>query len=188
MLEFLQGKVSDRKLRLFAVACCQRIWHFLPDERSRLVVELAGLYADGEIDYSTLGKAGQGTQRSVIRHLLLVEAWEAADFVSLEILFLVSDGWDEAAGAAEEDAQCRLLRDMFCPFWHGSVHSSKSKANKGQVRKLARTIYDERCFNRLPELADALEAARCTDAELLAHLRSPGPHIRGCWALDAVLG
>jgi hypothetical protein len=38
------------------------------------------------------------------------------------------------------------------------------------------------------ELGDALEVSGCTDAELLAHLRSPGPHVRGCFALDAVLG
>jgi hypothetical protein len=39
-----------------------------------------------------------------------------------------------------------------------------------------------------PLLADALEDAGCTDAELLVHLRSPGPHVRGCWGLDLVLG
>jgi hypothetical protein len=37
-------------------------------------------------------------------------------------------------------------------------------------------------------LADALEDAGCSDAGLLGHLRSPGPHVRGCWALDLVLG
>ena len=37
-------------------------------------------------------------------------------------------------------------------------------------------------------LADALEKAGCTDTCLLEHLRAPGPHVRGCFALDAVLG
>jgi hypothetical protein len=41
---------------------------------------------------------------------------------------------------------------------------------------------------RLTVLADALEDAGCTDADLLGHLRSPGPHVRGCWAVDLVLG
>ena len=54
--------------------------------------------------------------------------------------------------------------------------------------KLAQVIYDEHAFDRMPELADALEDAGCTNAEILAHCRQPGPHVRGCWALDLVLG
>jgi hypothetical protein len=67
--------------------------------------------------------------------------------------------------------------------------------NGSAVLQLARSLYGKR---RLPEgtldptrlslLADALEDAGCTDAELLGHLRSPGPHVRGCWAVDLVLG
>ena len=40
---------------------------------------------------------------------------------------------------------------------------------------------------RLAVLADALEEAGCADEAVLSHLRSPGPHVRGCWALDLVL-
>ena len=55
--------------------------------------------------------------------------------------------------------------------------------------------YDERLMpsgeldlGRLAVLSDALEEAGCTSAEILTHLRSPGPHVRGCWALDLILG
>jgi hypothetical protein len=56
------------------------------------------------------------------------------------------------------------------------------------VRKLAVVIYADKLFADLPILADALEDHGCTDTDLLTHLRGPGPHVRGCWALDLVLG
>ena len=52
----------------------------------------------------------------------------------------------------------------------------------------AQAIYDDRAVDRLPILADALEEAGCTDATILDHLRGPGPHVRGCWVLDLLLG
>jgi hypothetical protein len=52
------------------------------------------------------------------------------------------------------------------------------------VRRLAEQIYAGRAFDRLPVLADAAEEAGVDDPALLGHLRSPGPHARGCWALD----
>jgi hypothetical protein len=61
--------------------------------------------------------------------------------------------------------------------WNGAI-----------VANLARAIYEERAFERLPVLADALEDTGCADADLLAHCRGPVPHVRGCWALDLVLG
>ena len=61
--------------------------------------------------------------------------------------------------------------------------------------QFAQAAYEERELpsghlspTRLAVLADALEEAGCRDADLLAHLRAPGPHVRGCWALDLLLG
>jgi hypothetical protein len=56
------------------------------------------------------------------------------------------------------------------------------------VVKLAQAIYDDRAFDRLPILADALEDAGCHDAGILAHCRGPGPHVKGCWVVDLLLG
>jgi hypothetical protein len=60
--------------------------------------------------------------------------------------------------------------------------------NGGAARRMAEAIYDGRRFGDLAVLADLLEEAGCTDAALLGHLRGPGPHVLGCWVLDAVLG
>ena len=56
------------------------------------------------------------------------------------------------------------------------------------IRKLAQYIYRDRAFDRLLILADALEDAGCDNADILAHCRGPGPHVRGCWVVDLLLG
>jgi hypothetical protein len=56
------------------------------------------------------------------------------------------------------------------------------------VLKAAQAIYDERAFDRTPQLADALEQAGCTDADILGHCRGGGEHVRGCWVVDLLLG
>jgi hypothetical protein len=59
--------------------------------------------------------------------------------------------------------------------------------NDGTVVKLASDIYEERAFDRLPILADALEDAGCAHPDFLDHCRQPGEHARGCWPVDLVL-
>jgi hypothetical protein len=56
------------------------------------------------------------------------------------------------------------------------------------VVALATAIYDERAFERTPILADALEEAGLADSAVLEHLRTAGPHARGCHCVDAILG
>jgi hypothetical protein len=56
------------------------------------------------------------------------------------------------------------------------------------VVALATGIDAERAFDRMPILADALEEAGCDNADVLDHCRGPGPHVRGCWVVDLLLG
>lgn len=56
------------------------------------------------------------------------------------------------------------------------------------IPAMAQAIYDERRYEDMPILADALEDAGCTNAEILNHCRQPGDHWRGCWVLDTILG
>jgi hypothetical protein len=96
--------------------------------------------------------------------------------------------WPEATPgvrASEEAAQCGLIRDLFNPF--RAVTFDPHWLTSTTVA-LADTIYAERALDQLPILADALEDVGCDCANLLAHLRSDGPHVRGCWALDLMLG
>jgi hypothetical protein len=57
-----------------------------------------------------------------------------------------------------------------------------------EAARLALAIYEEASFQRLPSLADALEEGGCASADALAHCRGPGPHARGCWVVDMLLG
>jgi hypothetical protein len=94
------------------------------------------------------------------------------------------------AERAESAAHARMVRCLFGdPFAPTPAFESGCLAHNGGIAsKLAASINAEYAFDRLPILADALEDAGCTDAELLGHLRGPGPHVRGCWALDLITG
>jgi hypothetical protein len=81
--------------------------------------------------------------------------------------------------------RARALRDIVGnPFRRGPFYPRWRTAD---VVGLARGIYDDRAFERLPILADALEEAGCDNEGMLAHCREPGIHVRGCWVVDRVL-
>jgi hypothetical protein len=80
---------------------------------------------------------------------------------------------------------CDFLRDVFGnPFRPPRLRPAWLAWNDRTIPILAQSIYAERAYDRLPILADALEDAGCAQGELLLHLRGPGPHVRGCWAVD----
>jgi hypothetical protein len=86
----------------------------------------------------------------------------------------------------EAAAQANSLRDIFGnPFRPVSADPAWLTS---AVVELAGGIYAERAFDRLPILADALQDGGCENAEILAHCRGDGPHVRGCWAVDLLLG
>jgi hypothetical protein len=94
----------------------------------------------------------------------------------------------QTANQAEHCAQADLLRDIFGnPFQPVAVDGEWLSAHRGAAATMARTIYEERRFNELPILADALEEAACPSPALIAHCRGAGPHTRGCWTLDLLL-
>jgi hypothetical protein len=219
MLAFIRGKASDRKLRLFACACCRRIWELLQAE-GRRAVEAAEGHADGLVAADEMGEAGTDARRPV------GDFYEAANLGGHGVVLTGGLAAAEAAACctapaalscewaartaafafghpaggiiplgspAEGVVQCRLLHDLSGnPFRPVRLDPAWGTP---QVVALAQAAYDERVLpaghldpTRLAVLADALEEAGCTEQTMLAHLRGPGPHVRGCWAVDLILG
>jgi hypothetical protein len=103
----------------------------------------------------------------------------------------------QVARQAAAQSQCNLLRDIAGnPFRPSPPLPPAVLAwHEGTVHRIAEGIYEDRQLPagtldaaRLAVLADALLDAGCEDEALLAHCRSEGPHERGCWAVDLVLG
>jgi hypothetical protein len=87
---------------------------------------------------------------------------------------------------AELIAQAGLVRDIFGnPFRRFAV---LPEWRTETAVALAKLTYESGEFGALPILADALQDAGCDDEAMLTHCRGPGPHTRGCWVIDSVLG
>src|SRR5207302_11255992 len=117
-----------------------------------------------------------------------LDAWSAASQAS-NFAYLAAG--DQPQSVPEQTAQADLLRCIVGPLLFRAppaVHPAWLGWNGGTVLHLAQAIYDERSFDRLPVLADALEEAGSDNEELLSHCRGLGPHARGCWVLDVLLG
>jgi hypothetical protein len=94
-----------------------------------------------------------------------------------------------ASQTAEERVQTVLLHCIFDNLFSSVTMAPAVLAwNDSTVVKLAQGIYQERAFDRLPLLADALDKAGCDDDDILNHCRKVGPHVRGCWVVDLILG
>jgi hypothetical protein len=99
-------------------------------------------------------------------------------------------------GLSEKAHQVALLRDIFDnPFRPVSLDHNWLRWKDGTIPRLAQVIYEDRELpsghldrDRLLVLRDALEDAGCSDPDILDHCRGPGPHVRGCWVVDLLLG
>lgn len=230
MLRYLHGKTSERKLRLFAVACCRHLWHLLTDHRSRHAIETVERYADGDAgveDLRAARSAAMAAHHSQKRAASAVGAGSAALSESdrepyfmawataqaskaawgttrarpwtasrrgvvaavIEANAFAEDpgrGAESQAREVMERTQVNIARDIFGnPFRPVEVSVDRLTHS---ILTLAQSIYEDRAFDRLPILADALEEAGFHDPQLLAHCRGPGPHARGCFVIDLILG
>ena len=219
MLEFLRGKASDRKLRLFACACVRRIWRLLCAGECRNAVEGTELYADGRLSegefFSVFRSAADALDGISGRSAIYAASaagfcarWVFADenHTQWEPGEALSDAQFAAKQAArafhpstdkQRSAQATLVLDVFGnPFRPSPPFPPAVLAwNDRTVPRIAQCVYDDRKMPegwldtaRLDVLADALLDAGCEDEALIQHCREQGPHVRGCWAVDAILG
>lgn len=214
MLEFLQGKASERKLRLFAVACCRRMWHLMPDEKSRKAIEIAERLADGgatpaEVQAAkarlrkTPGKArwlDMLDTRIVGNRFAASAAYcalsDAEHFLNIPdtVTTVVAFAYPEkaetlirSARRCEMQSLASLLWDVFGPLPFRPV-APRPAWLTSTVKQLSEAIYEEKAFDRMPILGDALEESGCDNTEILNHCRQPGKHVRGCWVIDLLTG
>jgi hypothetical protein len=202
MLTFLGDKASERQLRLFAVACVRRVRRLLPDALSQMLVEVAEQFADGAASWEERNAAFHRTRRSFLDTFSLSHgvtaaraARDAATAAFLDGAWVVAVQTAQAAQEAalwdvgrsvERTAQAALLVDIFGGRLHRGAGCVAGPSPDAVA--LAQAAYDSRDFVALPILGDALEDAACADRPVLDHCRGPGPHVRGCWVVDLILG
>jgi hypothetical protein len=201
MLQFLRGKVSDRKLRLFACAYCRVVrglWHL----GAGAAVAVAERYADGLAGAEDLASERRGVpfpdeySEWVLAPSAYEGAWQPVGWLTGDLHLTKIDPdalrhhplpLDDLVGRS-----VHFLQDIFGnPFRPVALDPAwRTPA----VLALSQAAYDHRTLpagtldpERLTVLADTLEEVGCDNADILGHLRGPGPHTRGCFAVDAIL-
>lgn len=211
----LQSKLaglSQRRLRLFACACCRRIWHLMRDKRSRAAVVAAEAVCESRRSSKVRAMLDAGQHalcvvraygREISAHSSAADAaWHAtvADDCRSAEASSADASWAEARSTHPEQVdvgvfkanreQVRLLHEIVGNPWR-PLHFDPSWKTP-TVAALAEAAYEMRLLPsgvldpvRLAILADALEEVGAAN-ELLEHLRAPGPHVRGCHVLDRI--
>ncbi len=187
---------SQRKLGLAAMALVKRMGWLIHSSLTLKGLRLVELGAEGYVttqevsDFAedVMENSALGVFHGSLDLALIVQRilWptegqspvEATDQFAAEIRVRL--------GVGEGVPQTAILRDVFAnPL---SKVPFELRWRSADAVGPARGIYEDRAFDRLPMLADALMDAGCVDDQILGHCRSDGPHVRGCWVVDLVLG
>jgi hypothetical protein len=212
MLWFLGEAATARKVRLFICACCRRAWHLVKDKRLKALLPLLEDLADGKLTDREREQAREVADSvrypkpTNAQQCLGIEFRDAmgkkyyvgagfgeysaglfGEFAACAFGYAAKDSAFGKAKKAERKMQATLVREIFGnPFRRVKFNPAWRTTD---VKLLAQGIYEEHAFDRMPILADALQDAGCASEDILNHLRDPqAAHVRGCWALDLVLG
>lgn len=206
-MEARRFPVSERKIRLVEVACCDRVADLVPLPSVRSLIEVARQQVEaGAVLEQEAGRHAEGmNSTSTPTERLAIDAfvrfYELASYRGGGVLLLAARARAEAvaglppsevyerrwheAFAAEQAVQADLVRDVIGnPFRREAIDPAWLVANDRAATRIA----EGGTFADLPILADALEDAGCTSRVILDHCRGPGPHVVGCWVVDAILG
>jgi hypothetical protein len=215
MARFLWTRQLDyRKLRLCALACCRRAAHLLHNDLHRQALDVAARYADGKARYAELALADhlalnapgpevdysddwRDTPEARRRKAVGMVEWAACSCARasrIEGVTHVPGNVLRALGLTGENVrrEARLFAQCFRdiignPFRNLWVDTSWLTSNGGKVKRLAEKIDRQGCYEELPALAEALEQAGCSDANILSHCWDEGPHHPGCWVPELLL-
>jgi hypothetical protein len=189
MLRFIQFVASDRRLRLAACGCCRSSWDALPDGRSRAAVEVGERFADGEASGSERRDAWAEAKLAIDEFTAKKET-EAAHLAAMARSCvtgpIIREAESEHFPLTDHPAISHYLHEVF-----GNPHRPARfdpRWRSVAAVALATKMYADRDFAAMPILADALEEAGCDNADILAHCRGDGPHVRGCRVVDLLLG
>ncbi|WP_238602924.1 hypothetical protein [Fimbriiglobus ruber] len=208
VIEFLVGKASRRKGRLIGCGYLRVIWPKLSGkEGSQEAVHAAERFADGEASDAELAGARRLAEQTAEQWsdpALAEPVWQAVQTVAeddYDFLNGLLSELDASVGEAElvssqsgnalrgrittrHQLYGNILRDIF-PFRPITLSPSYLTPT---VLSLAQGIYEDRAFDRMPILADALQDSGCDNEDILNHCRGTGPHVRGCFVVDLILG
>jgi hypothetical protein len=200
MLSQLEGRKTDRKVRLFAAACGRVILDELTQVATTFrefdppnpvaVIQTAEDHADDPtaVALEAANRHARQTADLCARHMhFSVDSIYRSILPRFRLLaWITTERVGGLAPAVDPGTQCRLLRCVFYnPFRPVTADPSWFTST---VTALAHGIYVDRAFDRLPIFADALQDTGCNHDDLLNHCRGSGPHARGCWVVDLVLG
>jgi hypothetical protein len=207
--------LGERKTVLFAVAGVRLAIRTIPLDVLDEAVEVAGQAADGLADPGEVERVNLAASAAAARYSEQPETrWGQAHYLALAAERLTTPPvwrhashvpWYLAGHVVPLNSQpdfAPILRDLvYNPYrdvrgrplkrprrLRRPLEILKPVWRTADVGALARGIYESRDFGAMPILADALQDAGCDSEDILNHCRGPGPHVRGCWVVDLVLG
>jgi hypothetical protein len=183
---------SDRKKRLFVCSFCRAIPGLLEPDPVHAAIAVAERYAEQEVgvDQVYLTRARTRASWREVSAMIAANQRDRYTFVSQATVVPMAHRlwsfWDFRDDEELHAIGAPIVRDVFGnPFRPVTMDRRWLTST---VIDLARVIYDEQLFERLPILSDALLDAGCDNEDMIDHCRTEAGHVKGCWLLDLLLG